>query len=144
MFPTIVENVARNHNVARSPPCVCRAGRDDGRLRGRRRCARSRFPRPPRCRGSQPAQRELARRYVPAARPRLDPIPVDQVRCAYNHRGWPAGDGFRVERRDAVTLLYGNNLWEFAPVLGALLGQAVRERAVPAGLSDHDTSPARR
>jgi len=52
----------------------------------------------------------LARRYVPATLPGLDPLPVAAVRCAYKQVGLPEGDGFRVERRDAVTILYGNNL----------------------------------
>ncbi len=83
----------------------------------------------------------LARRYVPVALPGLDPVPVDEVRCAYNTVGLPEGDGFRVERRDAVTVLYGNNLFKFAPVLGALLGQAVLQGAVPVDLSDHGAGP---
>ena len=49
---------------------------------------------------------ELARRYVPAALPGLDPVPVDEARCAYNTVGLPEGDGFRVERRGAMTVLY--------------------------------------
>jgi sarcosine oxidase len=77
----------------------------------------------------------LARRYVPAALPGLDPLPVDEVRCAYNTVGLPEGDGFRIERRGAVTVLYGNNLFKFAPVLGALLSQAVLHGAVPSDLS---------
>jgi len=81
----------------------------------------------------------LARRYVPVALPGLDPVPADEVRCAYNAVGLPEGDGFHVERRDAVTVLYGNNLFKFAPVLGALLSQAVLQGAVPADLLDHDT-----
>lgn len=48
----------------------------------------------------------LARRYVPVALPGLDPVPVDEVRCAYNAVGLPEGDGFHVERRDAVTVLW--------------------------------------
>ncbi len=81
----------------------------------------------------------LARRYVPAALPGLDPVLVDEVRCAYNAVGLPEGDGFRVERRGAVTVLYGNNLFKFAPVLGALLSQTVLHGTVPDDLSDHAT-----
>jgi len=86
----------------------------------------------------------LARRYVPTALPGLDPVPVDEVRCTYNQVGLPEGDGFRAERRGTVTVLYGNNLFKFAPVLGALLRQAVLERTVPAALSDGDTDPVGR
>ena len=78
----------------------------------------------------------LARRYVPAALPGLDPVPVDEVRCAYNAVGLPEGDGFRVERRGAVTVLYGNNLFKFAPALGALLSQAVLHGTVPDDLAE--------
>jgi len=76
----------------------------------------------------------LARRYVPAALPGLDPTPVDEVRCAYNQVGVPGGDGFGAERQGVVTVLYGNNLFKFAPLLGELLGQAVLRGEVPADL----------
>lgn len=76
----------------------------------------------------------LARRYVAAALPGLDPLPVDEVRCAYNRVDVSEGDGFRAVRRGAVTVLYGNNLFKFAPVLGALLSQAVLQGAIPADL----------
>jgi len=76
----------------------------------------------------------MARRYVQAALPGLDPEPVDEVRCAYNQVGVPEGDGFGAERSGAVTVLYGNNLFKFAPLLGELLSQAVLQRDASAAL----------
>ncbi len=73
----------------------------------------------------------LARRYIPAALPGLDPVPVDEVRCAYNQVGVHDGDGFGAERRGTVTVLYGNNLFKFAPLLGELLSRAALQREVP-------------
>ncbi len=78
---------------------------------------------------------DLARRYVPAALPGLDPTPVDEVRCTYNGVGVPEGDGFGAVRQGVVTVFYGNNLFKFAPLLGELLGQAVLRSEVPADLN---------
>jgi len=55
----------------------------------------------------------------------------DEARCAYNQAGVPDGDGFGTERRGAVTVLYGKNLFEFAPLLGELLSRAALQREVP-------------
>jgi len=71
---------------------------------------------------------DMARRYVQAALPGLDPEPVDEVRCTYNQVGVQEGDGFEAKRSGAVTILYGNNLFKFAPLLGELLGRAVLQR----------------
>ncbi len=76
----------------------------------------------------------LARRYVPAALPGLDPMPVDEVRCTYNQVGVPEGDGFGAARQGVVTVLYGNNLFKFAPLLGELLSQAVLRSEIPVDL----------
>jgi hypothetical protein len=44
------------------------------------------------------------------------------------------GDGFGAERHGATTIVYGNNLFKFAPLLGRLLCRAVLDGAVPAEL----------
>ena len=75
---------------------------------------------------------DMARRYVQAALPGLEPEPVDEVRCTYNQVGVQEGDGFGVQRSRAVTILYGNNLFKFAPLLGELLSRAVLQRDAPA------------
>ena len=77
---------------------------------------------------------DMARRYIQAALPGLDPDPVDEVRCTYNQVGVQEGDGFGAKRSGAITILYGNNLFKFAPLLGELLGRAVLQRDAPAAL----------
>jgi hypothetical protein len=51
--------------------------------------------------------------------------------CDYTSRG----DGFGALRRDAVLALWGDNLFKFAPLLGALLSDAARAITLPDALS---------
>ena len=76
----------------------------------------------------------IARRYVEAALPGLDPTPVGELQCTYNRLGFPDGDGFAATSRGAVTIVYGNNLFKFAPLLGELLCRAMLEEEAPAEL----------
>ncbi|HZS86421.1 MAG TPA: FAD-dependent oxidoreductase [Chloroflexota bacterium] len=77
---------------------------------------------------------EVTRRYIRSALPDLDPTPLAEVQCLHNKMGNADGDGFGAERIGAVTIVYGNNLFKFAPLLGHLLSRAVLEGEVPAEL----------
>ncbi len=79
--------------------------------------------------------RELTRRYVEAVLPGLDPEPVAELQCTSNRSGFEDGDGFGALRSGAVTVVYGNNLFKFAPLLGDLLAYAMLQPELPAALS---------
>jgi sarcosine oxidase len=76
---------------------------------------------------------EIARQYVAAALPGLDPEPVDEIRCTYVEAPFldGNGDGFTALRRDGITAFYGNNLFKFAPLLGELLANGALRGGVP-------------
>jgi sarcosine oxidase len=76
---------------------------------------------------------DVARRYVRATLPGLDPDPVDEIRCTDFESSFldENGDGFTALRRDRVTAFYGNNLFKFAPLLGELLAQGAVQGVVP-------------
>jgi sarcosine oxidase len=78
--------------------------------------------------------REVARRYVQAALPGLDPQPEAELQCTSNRTGFADGDGFGAVQSGAVTVVYGNNLFKFAPLLGDLLAHAVVHQELPAAL----------
>jgi sarcosine oxidase len=78
--------------------------------------------------------REVAQRYVQAALPGLDPEPVAELQCTSNRTGFADGDGFGAVQGGAVTAVYGNNLFKFAPLLGDLLAHAVLRQELPAAL----------
>jgi sarcosine oxidase len=78
--------------------------------------------------------REVARRYVPAALPGLDPQPEAELHCTSNRTGFADGDGFGAVQGGAVTVVYGNNLFKFAPLLGDLLAHAVVHQELPIAL----------
>lgn len=78
--------------------------------------------------------RVVTQQYVEAALPGLDPTPLSEVQCLHNRMGNVDGDGFGAERHGATTIVYGNNLFKFAPILGELLCRAVVEGDVPAEL----------
>lgn len=78
--------------------------------------------------------RAVTQRYVRAALPDLDPEPVAEVQCLHNKTGDPNGDGFGAVRRGATTIVYGNNLFKFAPLLGELLSRAILQKEVPVEL----------
>jgi sarcosine oxidase len=62
--------------------------------------------------------------YLPLAYPGLHPVPVDEISCTYAARGVREdGDGFLARRSGEITVIYGNNLFKFAPLLGRLLAQ---------------------
>lgn len=81
---------------------------------------------------------EVARQYVQAALPGLEPEPVDEIRCTYVEGAFldGNGDGFTALRRDRITAFYGNNLFKFAPLLGGLLAHSALHGSVPAELAD--------
>jgi sarcosine oxidase len=62
--------------------------------------------------------REVAERYIQAALPGLDPQPEAELQCVSNRTGFADGDGFGAVQRGTVTVVYGNNLFKFAPLLG--------------------------
>ena len=78
--------------------------------------------------------REVAYRYVQAALPGLDPEPVAELQCTSNRTGFAHGDGFGAVQGAAVTAVYGNNLFKFAPLLGDLLAHAVLQQELPDAL----------
>jgi sarcosine oxidase len=80
---------------------------------------------------------DVARRYVQAALPGLDPEPVDEIRCTDFESSFldQIGDGFTALRRDGITAFYGNNLFKFAPLLGGLLSQSAIQGSLPAELA---------
>jgi len=80
---------------------------------------------------------DVARRYVQAALPGLDPEPVDELRCTDFESSFldENGDGFTALRRDSITAFYGNNLFKFAPLLGELLSQSAMDGSLPAELA---------
>jgi sarcosine oxidase len=77
---------------------------------------------------------QVTQRYIGAALPDLDPTPLAEVQCLHSVMGNADGDGFGAERFGATTIVYGNNLFKFAPLLGHLLCRAVLDGAVPAEL----------
>ena len=90
--------------------------------------------------GAETVSREsldVARQYVDAALPGLDPEPVDEIRCTDFESSLldENGDGFTALRRDRVTAFYGNNLFKFAPLLGELLAQGALHGEVPPELA---------
>lgn len=76
----------------------------------------------------------VTQRYVQAALPELDPEPVAEVQCLHNSMTTPNGDGFGAARSGATTIVYGNNLFKFAPLLGELLGRVIVQKEVPVEL----------
>jgi hypothetical protein len=78
--------------------------------------------------------REVARRYVQAALPGLDSQPEAELQCTSNRTGFADGDGFGAVQRGAVTVVYGNNLFKFAPLLGDRLAHAVVHQELPTAL----------
>jgi sarcosine oxidase len=78
--------------------------------------------------------RQVAHRYVQAALPGLDPEPVAEIQCTSNRTGFADGDGFGAVQGGAVTAVYGNNLFKFAPLLGEQLAHAVLRQELPAAL----------
>lgn len=76
--------------------------------------------------------RERGMAYVRAALPGLEPEPVDEIRCAYPEYAFGTdGDGFIARRRERITAIYGDNLFKFAPLLGALLRDTVLTGRLP-------------
>jgi hypothetical protein len=78
--------------------------------------------------------RAVARRYVQEALPGLDPQPESELQCTSNRTSFADGDGFGAAQGGAVTVVYGNNLFKFAPLLGDLLAHAVVHQELPAAL----------
>ncbi|SHN45812.1 FAD-dependent oxidoreductase [Cryptosporangium aurantiacum] len=58
----------------------------------------------------------------------VDPTPVDTVYCAVTPE---LGDGIQVARAGPVLAVWGENLFKFAPALGADLAAAVASRGLP-------------
>ncbi len=85
--------------------------------------------------------RVATQRYVQAAFPGLDPEPLSEVQCLHVKMGNADGDGFGAARSGAATVVYGNNLFKFAPLLGELLCRAVVEDAIPDELRAADLLP---
>lgn len=85
----------------------------------------------------------VARRYIRAALPGLEPEPVDEIRCTYVEGSFldAHGDGFAALRRDRITAFYGNNLFKFAPLLGELLARSTLLGSVPAELELRAVAP---
>jgi sarcosine oxidase len=78
----------------------------------------------------------LAQQYVAEVLPGLDPKPVDEVRCTYpEYPSREDNDGFWARRRDHITVIYGDNLFKFAPLLGALLRDTVINGTLPSELT---------
>lgn len=76
--------------------------------------------------------RQHSLEYLRQAYPGLDPVPVDEIRCSYAASGvGEDGDGFMARRSGAITALYGNRLFKFAPLLGQLLAQTAMTGALP-------------
>jgi sarcosine oxidase len=80
---------------------------------------------------------EVARQYVRAVLPGLDPEPVDEIRCTFFECAFldRIGDGFAALRRDGITVFYGNNLFKFAPLLGELLANGAMHGVLPTELA---------
>ena len=57
--------------------------------------------------------------------------PIDRVACDVPV---PGGDGFDAARADAVVVVWGDNLFKFAPFLGRALAAAATGDDVPAEL----------
>jgi sarcosine oxidase len=72
-------------------------------------------------------ERERHARWLPAAFPGLDPVPVDEIRCVAVQAPWldAGGDGFAALRRGRVVAFTGSNLMKFGPVLGDRLARSV-------------------
>lgn len=86
---------------------------------------------------------EVVLRYVRELLPGLKPQPVDEIRCIWSKFGFLNGDdGFIARRAGSVTAFYGNNLFKFAPLLGALLRDAAMNGTVPQELREMDRAPS--
>lgn len=84
----------------------------------------------------------VVRAYVRTYLPGLEPEPVDEIRCVSGQFPFlDRDDGFIARRAGRVTAFYGNNLFKFGPLLGALLRDAALHGEVPEELRALD--PAR-
>src|SRR4051794_1888557 len=65
--------------------------------------------------------------WVPEVFPRLDPEPVDEVRCVALSAGWldETGDGFAAERSGPVIAFGASNVMKFGPLVGERLAETV-------------------
>jgi hypothetical protein len=80
--------------------------------------------------------RRLADWYLGEALPGLDPHPLAEVRCTYPACAFAVdGDGVLAQRMDHVTAIYGDNLFKFAPLLGALLRDTALTGTLPPALT---------
>ena len=68
--------------------------------------------------------------YVRAARPGLDPDPVDAVLRVITPLRGPDEDRFGLWRRDGVLTFAGHNLFKHAPRLGEMLADAALDGPV--------------
>ena len=83
----------------------------------------------------------IARPYIQAALPDLDSEPLAELQCTSNHAGFPDGDGFGALRSEGVTIVYGNNLFKFGPLIGELLGRSALQHELPPELRIREIVP---
>jgi sarcosine oxidase len=66
--------------------------------------------------------------YIARRLDRVNPIPTDVMSCVADS----GGDGIHVRRRGPVLVVWGDNLFKFAPVLGPALSDALTRAELPA------------
>lgn len=67
--------------------------------------------------------------YAEANLPFVEPRPIATVYCTHDP---DLGDGLQFARQGQILATYGENLMKFAPLLGAVLAQALAEGSTPA------------
>jgi sarcosine oxidase len=72
--------------------------------------------------------RQLTVEYVRQCLQGVGEEPLEELYCDIVE-GW--GDGYGVKRNGAFLVLYGDNLFKFAPVLGCVLAEAALSGATP-------------
>jgi sarcosine oxidase len=89
--------------------------------------------------------RRQAEWYLGEALPGLDPEPLAELRCTYPDCDFAVdGDGFLARHSGHVTAIHGDNLFKFAPLLGALLRDTALTGALPPALTMLETKPTGR
>lgn len=69
--------------------------------------------------------------WMPHVFPRLDPEPVDEIRCVSLEAEWlDGGDGFVARRLGRVIAFTGGNLMKFGPVVGERLARTALDPAM--------------
>ena len=79
--------------------------------------------------------------YVVEHLPGLDPEPVELRLCRTTKLPW-GNDAFGAWRKGPVTVFAGNNVFKFAPLLGALLAEAAASDELPRELEPPVAAPA--